>query len=423
MKLRFPDGFLWGAATAAHQVVGNNTNSWSVWEKENAKSLVHKARTHWQPWQQKQFPEMFEEDNYVSGVAADHYNLFEKDFDIAQSLGHNAHRFSIEWSRIEPEEGKFDEKEIEHYRKVLKALHKRNITPFVTLWHWTDPLWITKSGGWENKKTVDYFARYVEKIASSFKSDEIPMWMPINEPGTFTGMSYVQGMFPPNVRNIFRANRVFKNLIKGHREAYRIIHTHHQNAQVGFSHYATYMEPYKNRIWNKALVRILDYIRNWRFLDSVDDVNDFIGFQYYHRDVISFAPFNGKWWFIDSKNPNTWVNDLGWDMFPEGIYPLLIRAGSYNKPIYITESGLADRDDKNRIEFIQRNLFHIHRAIKDGVPIKGYFHWSLLDNFEWDKGFWPRFGLVEINYTTQERIIRPSARVYKKICESNVLEL
>ena len=423
-RLQFPEGFLWGSATSAHQVEGGNHNSWSVWEKRNAHQLAKQAKTYWEPWQKIQFPEMFDPKNYISGTAADHYHLFEKDFDIAKKLGHNSHRFSVEWSRIEPQEGVFDEKEIEHYRDVLKTLHKQGLKPFVTLWHWTDPLWIAQQGGWENKKTVEHFLQYVQKIVESFTGEEIPVWMPLNEPGTFIGMSYIQGAFPPNIRNLFRANRAYRNLMKAYREAYRIIHNKHPSALVGISHYASYMEPYKNKFFNRLITPILDYVRNWRFLDSVNDTNDFIGIQYYHRDNIDLMfRGGGKWGIINTKNLHLWINDLNWDMYPEGIYTLLMRAAKYKKPIYITENGLPDKSDDKRALFIKQNLYWIHKAIENGAPVKGYFYWSLLDNFEWDKGFWPRFGLVGIDYKTLKRTIRPSAYEYKRICEENAVEL
>ena len=423
-RLQFPEGFLWGSATSAHQVEGGNHNSWSVWEKRNAHQLAKQAKTYWEPWQKIQFPEMFDPKNYISGTAADHYHLFEKDFDIAKELGHNSHRFSVEWSRIEPQEGVFDEKEIEHYRDVLKTLHKQGLKPFVTLWHWTDPLWIAQQGGWENKKTVEHFLQYVQKIVESFTGEEIPVWMPLNEPGTFIGMSYIQGAFPPNIRNLFRANRAYRNLMKAYREAYRIIHSKHPSALVGISHYASYMEPYKNKFFNRLITPILDYVRNWRFLDSVNDTNDFIGIQYYHRDNIDLMfRGGGKWGIINTKNLHLWINDLNWDMYPEGIYTLLMRAAKYKKPIYITENGLPDKSDDKRALFIKQNLYWIHKAIENGAPVKGYFYWSLLDNFEWDKGFWPRFGLVGIDYKTLKRTIRPSAYEYKRICEENAVEL
>ena len=149
--LKFPKNFLWGAATSAHQVEGGNKNDWSEWEKNNAKKLAKKAKDNYQSWQKEKFPEMFDEKNYISGIACDHYHKFKEDFDLAKSLGHNAHRFSIEWSRIEPEEGKFNEKEIEHYKQVILALRERGVEPFVTLWHWTIPIWLAKKGGWFNK--------------------------------------------------------------------------------------------------------------------------------------------------------------------------------------------------------------------------------------------------------------------------------
>ena len=300
----------------------------------------------------------------------------------------------------------------------------RGLKPFVTLWHWTDPLWVTENGGWENKKTVTYFLRFVKKIAESFDTDEIPVWMPLNEPGTFIGMSYIQGAFPPNIRNLFRANRAFKNLMQAYRGAYRIIHAVHPHALVGMSHYAVYMEPYKNKILNRLVTPILDYVRNWRFLNSINDTNDFIGIQYYHRDNIDITLMgHGKWGIINTNNLHLWINDLNWDMYPQGIYSLLMRASRYKKPIYITENGLPDKEDSKRELFIKQNLYWIHKAIKDGALVRGYFYWSLLDNFEWDKGFWPRFGLVAVDFKTFKRTVRPSARAYKRICKENALEL
>src|SRR3990172_4361676 len=191
MIFQFPKGFYWGSATSAHQVEGDNVNDWSEWEKENAERLAKEAENkfgHLPNWsdikEQAQSPQ-----NYISGRACDHYNRYEEDFDIAKSLGHNAHRFSIEWSRIEPEEGKFNEKEIEHYRKVIKALKKRDIEPFVTLWHWTNPNWIRDLGGWENKKTVEYFLRYVRRIFNEY-NDLVKFWIPVNEPGTQVSLGY-----------------------------------------------------------------------------------------------------------------------------------------------------------------------------------------------------------------------------------------
>ncbi|HBC58793.1 TPA: hypothetical protein DCZ14_00005, partial [Candidatus Azambacteria bacterium] len=206
-NVAFPKGFFWGSATSAHQVEGNNVNDWSEPERQNAVRLAKEAKKYWRKWQQDKFPEMFNPENYISGKACDHYNRFEEDFDVAKSLGHNAHRFSVEWSRIEPEEGQFNEKEIEHYKKVVKTLRERGIEPFVTLWHWTQPLWIRDIGGWENKKTIDYFVRYVEKLAASF-GDGVKFWIVVNEPNIYAALGYIRGDQPPGVKNIFKAIKV-----------------------------------------------------------------------------------------------------------------------------------------------------------------------------------------------------------------------
>ena len=406
---KFSKDFFWGASTSAHQVEGNNHNDWSEWEKENAERLSRESGGVYPP------------ENYISGRACDHYNRYEEDFDIAKQLGHNAHRFSIEWSRVEPEEGKFDEKEIEHYRKVIEALRERGMEPFVSLWHWTDPLWVSKKGGWEHREVVPAFLKYVERVTHEYK-DLVQFWMPLNEPGTFVGMSYIQGAFPPQKRlALFTANRVFKNMMRAYRETYKIIHTIAPQAHVGMSHYAVYMTPYKNKLLNRLLVKILDYVRNWRFLDSVNDTNDFIGIQFYHTDCIKFSPlFNGRWGFIDVKNQNIRVTDMGWDVYPEGIYHLIKRAAQYKKPIYITENGIADAKDIMRAQFIREHLSWVHKTIQEGADVRGYLYWSLLDNFEWDKGFWPRFGLVEVDYRTMKRKIRRSAWEYKKIIEEGL---
>jgi len=421
MALEFPKNFFWGAATSAHQVEGGNYNDWSEWEKANAERLAEEAHKKWQPWQQEKFPEMFEPENYISGRACDHYSRFEEDFDIAKSLGHNAHRFSIEWSRIEPEEGKFDEKEIEHYRQVILALTAQRVEPFVTLWHWTNPLWIRDIGGWENKKTIEYFLRYVAYVIKlTGIGDTVKFWIPINEPSVYVGHGYVIGTFPPQVKSFARANKVLKNLIIAHRQAYKLIHKELGNeVAVGAVHNYHYHTPFRR--WHPLdllATKVFHYICDVRSSKWAKDCEDFIGLNYYYRDTVKFVFGGGRFGLIDIKNPNKEISDIGWDIYPEGVYRILKDLKKYGKPIYITENGLADSKDGKRAKFIKEHLCWIHKAIEEGVDVRGYFCWSLLDNFEWDKGFWPRFGLVEIDYKTLERKIRPSAWEYKKIIEN-----
>jgi len=227
MKLEFPKGFYWGAATSSHQVEGNNHNDWSQWEKKNAGRLVKEAivlqesKNLWSEQVLNYHPNPLEVENYISGRACDHYNRFREDFDIAKTLGHNAHRFSIEWSRIEPEEGKFDEKEIEHYRQVILALKERGIEPFVTLWHWTLPIWLAQKGGVRNKDFPKYFERYVNEIVRSFNS--VKYWLTINEPEIYALNSYSRGRWPPQKRGALNFYLTVRTLIKAHERAYGAI--------------------------------------------------------------------------------------------------------------------------------------------------------------------------------------------------------
>ena len=409
--LKFPNEFLWGAATSAHQVEGGTKNDWTEWEKTNAEHLAKEAKTKWQPWQQEQFPEMFESQNYISGRACDHFNHFHEDFDIAKSLGHNAHRFSIEWSRIEPEEGKFDEKEIEHYRQVILALRARGLEPFITLWHWTMPVWFVEKGGFQKNDNIKYFVRFCKMIVEKFK-DEIKFWIVLNEPEIYAGNSYLKGTWPPQKKNFISYFFVMRNLIKAHREVYKKIKKINLDIQVGVAKNNIYFEACGDRYVNSFLKKIIDWWWNFYFLNQIKNQQDFIGLNHYFHNRIDYG-FN--------KNDNKKISDLGWELYPEALFFVLKDLKKYNKPIYITENGLADAIDKNREWFIKESLKNIYKAISEGVNVRGYFYWSLLDNFEWDKGFWPRFGLVEIDYQTMERKIRPSAQEYAKICKNNEL--
>ena len=421
MELKFPEDFYWGAATSSHQVEGGNFNDWTEWERQNAGRLAQEAKAAWQEWQTKLFPQMAEPKNYLSGRACDHYHYYEQDFDIAKQLNHNAHRFSVEWSRIEPEEGNFKQEEIEHYRQVIKTLRERGLEPFVTLWHWTNPVWVRDMGGWENKKTIYYFLRYVGKLADAF-GDDVKFWLPINEPTVYAGQGYIIGAFPPGVKNIFTADKVLKNLMRAHKETFELLHKKFgDKVSVGSVHNLHYHTLYKRWIpLDNLAKRILEYIQNTRAINLFWSCSDFIGLNYYYRDTVKFV-LGGRFGVADIENPNTEISDLGWDVFPEGIYYVLLSLKKYQKPVYITENGLADIEDKRRADFIREHLFWVHKAMENGVDVRGYFYWSLLDNFEWDKGFWPRFGLVEVDYKTLKRKIRPSAFKYGEICKNNAL--
>src|SRR5580704_6637965 len=239
--IEFPTGFYWGAATSSHQVEGGCSNDWSQWEKSEARRSFLQSTGQ---------AERYGIDNFISSMACDHYNRFREDFELAKRLGHNATRFSIEWSRIEPDEGQIDRAEIEHYLKVVLFLRQIGIEPLVTLWHWPLPLWLRDKGGWTNRKTADYFARYCHTVAEAL-SPHVNFWITLNEPEVYAANSYIAGVWPPQRRNPYAYMRVFHNLVAAHRLAYNAIKRLYPKSQVGIAKANIYYVPYKNRPINK----------------------------------------------------------------------------------------------------------------------------------------------------------------------------
>jgi len=380
--LNFPKNFLWGTSTSAYQVEGGiENNDWA-----------------------KDFP---------AGFACDHYNRYEEDFDLMKKLNQNAYRFSIEWSRIEPKLSRFDSRELEHYWKTLYTLKSRNIKIIMTLHHFTVPSWLAKIGGFANKKSIFYFSRFAERVFDEYR-DLVDFWVTINEPLVYASKGYLEGTWPPKKKNPILFLRVIKNQIAAHKKIYRTFHRWKNNPKVGIAKHNIFFEPFdlKSSL-DKFSVALARYFWNEYFLNKIKDYQDFIGLNYYFHNRIKF-PYS-------KKNENKIVSDLGWEIYPEGIFHVLKELKKYNLPIYITENGLADKKDLLREKFIKDHLYWTHKAIKEGVDVGGYFHWSLIDNFEWDKAFKPRFGLIEIDYKTMKRKPRSSAFYYTKICKENSL--
>jgi len=288
-------------------------------------------------------------------------------------------------------------------------LKELKIEPFVSIWHWPIPIWLRNKGGWQYKKISDYFARYAEKISTAFGKD-VKFWITLNEPEIYASNSYFNGVWPPQKRNLIAYLNVLHNLIKSHRKAYEVIKKINPNAKIGIAKNNIYFEAYQNKIINRLLKKFIDWWWNFYFLNRIKNYQDFIGLNHYFHNRINYG-FN--------KNENKKTSDMGWELYPEAIYFVLKDLKRYNKPIYITENGLADARDKKRGWFIFESLKNVSKAIDEGVDVQGYLHWSLMDNFEWDKGFWPRFGLLEIDYKSLERKIRPSAKFYRDICVAN----
>jgi beta-glucosidase len=398
---RFPDGFLWGTATSAHQVEGGNTNNdWYRWEQEG-----HVL------------------DGQVSGEACDHYCLYEQDFDLAAEMGNNSHRLSIEWSRIEPELGRFDQNQVLHYRRVLEALKKRGMKTMVTLWHFTLPQWFADRGGWEGRDAVRLYVRYVEFIAREL-GDLVDFWQTINEPMIYLGQAYGTGAWPPGRKRLWRFVRVFARLAKAHRAAYNRLHavldTERDKIQVGIAQNVVTYEPYRRYSEVDALfIRLVDRLFNHQFFMWTRGKHDFIGINYYFHYRVKYRPTKASQFFFEVHTENREVSDLGWEIYPPGIFEALMSFTRYGLPIYITENGIASADDGKRPRFLVAMLKEVYHAIKAGADVRGYFHWSLLDNFEWEKGFKGRFGLVAVDFRTQKRTPRRSYYVYQDICRRN----
>ena len=392
----FPSQFFWGCATSAHQVEGGLINDWSQWEKSEKRLADLK---------QKQQDPL----DFISGAAANSYLENNADIKCLKDLNCNAYRFSVDWSRIEPEEGQFNNEALEYYRQFIVKLRAHNIEPFVTLWHWPVPLWLSAKGGWENKEIVNYFKKFVEKTAT-YLNAEVNFWITLNEPMVYTSQSYLVGEWPPQKKNPMAVYHVINNLVAAHKTAYEVLKKIDNNNQVGVAKHNMYFEAAPGLI-NKILKKLADWWWNFRFLDKIKNHQDFIGLNYYFHNLINYG--FSKQFSYEKKS------DLEWGLHPEGIKFVLSDLKKYNKPVYITENGLADRGDQHRAWYIAEILKNVHSVIEDGVTVKGYFHWSLIDNFEWAEGFKPRFGLYEVNFQTYERIARSSAQLYADICKNN----
>jgi len=405
----FPKDFIWGTSTSAHQTEGNNINS-DWWEWENSKKYFSPDSG---TVSEREFP------LEPSGIACDSYNRYEEDFDLCVDLNNNAVRISIEWARIEPEHGKFDENEIEHYKKVLKAARARGLKTFVTLHHFTNPIWFSKIGGWTNINSPSYFAKYAKKCAEEFH-DLIDVFLTINEPQVYVYMSYFHGIWPPNKMSTVLSLWAQINLARANNKAYDAIKGSPYKEGV-----APKIGIVKNIVWyeasmssknplDKLIAKILHFIGSDFFFLMIKNKFDLIGLNYYFTNRIEN---------LRTKNPDDVVNDLGWWIYPKGLFNILLSLKKYNVEIYITENGLADDKDEKREYFIREMLKSCSEAIQKGVNLKGYFHWSLLDNYEWHHGFWPCFGLIRVDRKTLERTKRPSFKYYSEICKTGELKL
>jgi len=425
-KISFPKNFLWGVATAAHQVEGNNTNNqWYLWEHtvdSTGTPMVLKAQK--------------------SGRACDHWNFYPLDIRIMKDLGVNSYRFSVEWSRIEPREGEWDTLAIRHYQDVCDSLLAQGIVPMVTLHHFTNPIWFEKKGAFEKKENVADFVQFTEVIYNALR-DRVKFWCTINEPAVYVVEGYFQGNHPPGKKDPKLAAVVLRNILEAHVQAYHKIKSlpGGSEAQVGLVKNMTQMDPYRK--WNPFdwfLANLMDGVFNTTTLEflktgkykfnmptmaSLKDENpeavgstDFIGLNYYSHYNYKFSANLDKA-FQARLLKGEVKTDMDYAMYPEGIYRAINTVSELGVPVYITENGVADARDTMRDQFIQRYLYAVSRAISEGKDIRGYYYWTLIDNFEWSLGWDMQFGLYSLDRSTQRRMMKPGSERYRTIIRSS----
>jgi beta-glucosidase len=418
---RFPRDFLWGSATAAHQVEGgNHANDWWAWE-----SVPGRIKN-----------------NDRSDPACDQFNRYRDDFKLLADLHQNAHRFSLEWSRIEPRPGEFSAEAIAHYRDVLEALRAAGLRPLVTLHHFTNPTWIAGAGGWDAPETAERFGLYVDRVMLEL-GNLADDWVTINEPTVVAYQGYVHGEWPPGKRDLGAAARVLVNLLRGHWLAYELIKSRRPEASVGLAHHLRVFDPARawapqdrvvamtfERVFNETILRSLRQGRLAFPLTRAGRASgpaasqDFIGLNYYTRELVKFNHrYRAELFGQRVLRGDMLRSDLGWEVYPEGLFRTLLRLRRERLPVLVLENGIADRTDALRPNFVLSHARAMLRALDAGVPLRGYFHWTCIDNFEWAEGYSAKFGLIFNDPTTQERRLRPSARIYAELCRTGMVPL
>ncbi len=449
--LTFPTGFIWGTATSAYQVEGavsEDGRGESIWDRfAHTPGIIH--------------------NNENGDVACDHYHRFKDDIGLMKELGYTGYRFSIAWPRIFPEgRGAVNEKGLDFYSRLVDSLLENHIIPNATLYHWDLPVPL---GGWESRSTPEAFADYVDVVTRRL-GDRVKIWATLNEPWCSSMLSYQLGEHAPGIKDPFLGLKTAHHLLLAHGLAIPIIRANCPDGEAGTVLNQTLTQPLSDSAADYDAYRHYDgYFNRW-FLDPVfgrgypadmlaDYVKigwlpsdepeyiqpgdmkiiaaplDFLGLNYYTRSIVKAAP--GKkmepgaidFW----KAPKENMTDMGWEVFPDGLYQTLVRI-YYNylpKKIYLCENGASYTDspdadgrihDQRRVDFLDRHIRAAHRAVQAGVPLSGYFVWSLMDNFEWARGYAQRFGLTEVDFATQKRTPRDSAYWYGEVARRNGLD-
>jgi beta-glucosidase len=423
-EIEFPKGFLWGTATAAHQVEGDNTNSdWWTFEHEPGSPCKE-----------------------PSGTAIEHYKRYPRDIALLAGLGFNTYRFSVEWARIEPDEGRFDEVQLDHYRRMVDLCGKSGLTPMVTLNHFTLPQWLADRGGWLSASIAVLFERFTRRVVAAL-GDEVDWYCTLNEPGMVAFGGYGGGFpFPPALRGVQNWKAATAALVQAHKLSRAAIKELRPDAKVGLTNA---MQEWESNAGGAPVMKYARRLMEDAFIEAAVD-DDFIGVQTYTRIRLELARAAGLFanlalgipqieklvverftsWQLDvasgvSSEPGVRTTQMGYEFRPQAVAATVRRAAQLlpGKPIIVTEHGIATADDAERIEFITEGLRSLHQVIADGIPLQGYIHWSAFDNFEWASGYAMQFGLIAVDRTIQERTVKPSGRFLGEIARANRLLL
>ncbi|MAV64765.1 MAG: glycoside hydrolase family 1 protein [Pelagibacteraceae bacterium TMED124] len=420
-KISLPNKFIWGTATASHQVEGScNNNNWYKWENsrdQNGKPAI--------------------KSNQKAGIACDHWNNYKNDILLLEKLGVSHYRFSLEWSKIEPEKGKFSSSAIKHYSNVIDSLMEKNITPVITLHHFTNPIWFDDLGGFEKEKNIEHFVSFSKHVFKKY-SNKVKKWCTINEPEVYSVMGYFAGVFPPGKKSPQLTIEVLKNLLIAHTNVYAAIKSlpNGKDCDIGIVKNIMQFDPYRrwhlldwivcritDKIYNDISLSYLKYGKikvNYPFFIKMNyrspntPYTDFLGLNYYSHSHLKFK-FDKYEFFENKFFKKDITTDMPYVIYPEGLYRAIYTVKDMGMPIIITENGIADSKDDRRELFIERYIYAMSKAIKDGADVKGYFYWSLMDNFEWAEGYDMRFGLYEVDFKTQKRTLRKGAHKFVNI--------
>lgn len=417
----FPPSFLWGTATAGYQVEGNS-----------------QAADYWD-WEQQPGAVL---DGGRSGLACDWWGgRWQEDFDRAAADGHTALRLSVEWSRVEPTAAHWDEDALDHYRQMVVGLRQRGLTPMVALHHFASPCWLAERCCWETGEVVALFERYARKVATALGA-HVDLWCTINEPNIFVYRSWAEGVLPPRKKDLGLALRVAVNVLRAHAAAYRAIHAVQPNALVGLpihlrptlpAHPGFALDEWAaHNQFNLFSALFSDAIATGRMrriigpalaVPEAKGTQDYLALQYYTSDVVRFDLTNpGELFGRRTFPPGAEVDQAGlYAAYPAGFYHALKWARRFRLPIYVTENGIGDAGDGLRQRFLLSHIRQLWRAVNFNWDVRGYFHWSLVDNFEWERGWSHRFGLYALDPETQVRTARPSARLYSEIARTGTL--